>query len=117
MEYSLLTHKPLFPAEPTDFDLLTDEVVLTMQEPEGKVMVNIPRERGGHEDQAFETFTLTLTDAVGLATPNMFFRDLLVNIQDSGQSLLSIYRYCIVHVVQDTDSAHRFPEWPSAVMT
>ncbi len=69
----------------SDFGLITNEVILTTSEPKGSVVVNVFRESGsGHEDDPIETFTLILTDAVGLAPPNMFFRDALINVRDSG---------------------------------
>ena len=71
----------------SDFRLETTEVHLTMANPQGTVRVMIPREQDARqEDQSIEMFTLVLTDAVGLAPPNMFFREALVNIQDTGRS-------------------------------
>ena len=68
-------------------------MVITRAEPvTAKVRVRLPREESA-EDDRFETFTLVLTDAVGLAPPNMFFREAAVNIEDTRMQQLVVWLF------------------------
>ena len=57
-------------------------MVITREEPTVEVQVRLLQEESAENDR-FETFTLVLTDAAGLAPPNMFFREAVVNIEDT----------------------------------
>ena len=68
---------------------MTPEIALLSESPQAEVRVTLPREPlDENDDMAVETFILLVSDELGLAPANVFFRQSVVNIEDTCKSII-----------------------------
>ena len=72
----------------SDFQVVTREIALLSESPRAEVRVTLPQEPlDENNDISVETFILLLNDELGLAPANVFFRQSVVNIEDTGKKI------------------------------
>ena len=74
-----------WPLAPEDFDLLTTELTLRRDSPQGAVAIQIPRDGLDNDDAPFESFVLELGDPLGLVPPNIVLKNTKITIENVGE--------------------------------
>ena len=76
---------------------MTREIALLSESPRAEVRVTLPQEPPDeNDDMSVESFILLLNDELGLAPANVFFRQSIVNIEDTGKRRSGMISYNVV---------------------
>ena len=74
-----------WPLAPEDFNLLTTELALRRDSPQGAVAIQVLRDGLDNDDAPFESFGLQLSDLLGLAPPNIVLKNTIITIENVGE--------------------------------